>query len=515
MRGKVICVTSQLTHPNVHLTLTWRKPTRPRFIGVIKGLVGVARYCCFSDSIDNAYTAILERVFYHAVPEGFAPPRVPDVEQVTQALSGFRASFIKSITTTVPVPLQVYPERNYRGRKLRLYQRARDNVLGRTYGRDFGKLKSFIKHEKCLEKPKRTVPRVIQPRSPEYNVCVGRYVRHLEHRVYGIIDELWGGRTVMKGLNCIQQGQAVHSAWSSFSQPVAVMLDAVRFDQHVSVPMLAWEHSIYLAFYPPQYRPELEWLLSMQLFNKGSIVCPDGKLTYSVNGCRASGDMNTAMGNVLIMCAAIHAMISSLEIKARLLNNGDDCCLIVERRDVDRLRDAIQPWFDRLGFIIDVEGTTDTIESISFCQTHPVFDGSSWVMVRDPHVAISKDVTILKRWSSREYSVYLHQLGVCGRAAYGNMPVWSSFYRCLERSCSDDISPGLRAHVSAPILDSGLGRLSAGASAGTTITEACRASFWLAFGISPVSQRYLEAHFDRMSPGSGDLYPGFAESLLF
>lgn len=515
MPANVLCVNSQLTHPKVHVDLTRRKPAKPRFIGVISGLAGVARYCCFSDSIDNAYTSLMERVFYHAVPSGFAPPKVPDVKQVVQVLSVFRSAFDKYVTTTVPVPLQVYPEVNYRGRKLRIYQRARDNVLGRTFGAGFGRLRSFIKHEKCLEKPKRIVPRLIQPRSPEYNVCVGRYIRHLEHRIYSIIDKVWGGPTVMKGLNCIQQGQAIFSAWSSFSHPVAVMLDAVRFDQHVSIPILQWEHSIYLAFYPQQYRPELEWLLSMQLFNSGSIVCPDGKVTYTVNGCRASGDMNTAMGNVLIMCASVYSLIHSLGIRARLINNGDDCCLIVEKGDLDRLIDTIGPWFDGLGFIIDVEGSTTVMEQIKFCQAHPVFDGVRWVMVRDPHVAISKDVTILKRWSMREYEVYLHQLGICGLSAYGNMPMWSAFYRCLERSCSDDIRDGLRAHVSAPILDSGLGRLSMGASVGTNITDAARASFCLAFGITPCTQRYLEDKFDSMSPGSGKLFAGFALSLLF
>lgn len=511
----MLCVDSQLTHPKVHLTLARRKPTKPRFIGIIRGLVGIARYCCFDDSIINANTAILERVFYHAVPGGFAPPRVPDLEQVIQVLSVFKREFLKYVTTTVPVSLLVYPELNYRGRKLRIYQRARDNVLGRTYGGDFGRLKSFIKHEKVMLKSKRTVPRVIQPRSPEYNVCVGRYIRHLEHRIYSIIDRMWGGPTVMKGLNCSQQGHAFSRGWSEFAHPVAVMLDAVRFDQHVSVPVLSWEHSIYLAFFPGQYRPELEWLLSMQLFNRGSIVCPDGKLTYAVNGCRASGDMNTAMGNVLIMCSAVYSLVRSLDIKARLFNNGDDCCLIVERGDVGRLRDAIHPWFEGLGFIIDVEGEVEVLEQINFCQTHPVFDGESWSMVRDPHVAISKDVTILKRWSMREYEVYLHQLGVCGLSTYGNMPVWSAFYACLERSCSDNISSGLRAHVSAPILESGLGRLSQGMSVGREITDASRASFWLAFGMSPVAQRYMEAYFSNFHPGTGALYAGFAESLIF
>lgn len=459
----------------------------------------------------------MERVFYHAVPGGFAPPTVPDRETVVRVLDVFRRRFCRLITRTVPVALQVYPELNYRGRKLLIYQRARDNVLGRTYDeRTFGKLKTFIKHEKILEKNKRLVPRVIQPRSPEYNVCVGRYIRQLEHRVYANIDRLWGGHTVMKGLNCLQQGDAIAKAWSEFSRPVAVMLDAVRFDQHVSVPMLSWEHSIYLEYFPPSYRAELEWLLSMQLFNVGSVSCPDGQLRYRVNGCRASGDMNTAMGNVLIMCGAMYAFVVSRGIYARLINNGDDCCLIVEEGQLEIVRGEINGFFNDLGFIIDVEGVARTLEHISFCQTHPVFDGVRWCMVRDPNSAISKDVTILKSWSEKEYQVYLHELGVAGLAAYGNMPVWAAFYRTLSRSRAEGVvSSGLREHVRAPITDSGLGRLSSGVDNRGVITWQARASFALAFQLNPDTQRFLESYYDQSEPGTRIMFPGFARSLLF
>ncbi len=458
----------------------------------------------------------MERVFYHAVPGGFARPLVPDVEVVTRVLSVFTETFVSAIVRTVPVSLMVYPEENYRGRKLRLYQRARDHVLGRTYGRNFGALSTFIKHEKIMMKPKRLVPRVIQPRSPEYNVCVGRYIRQLEHRVYHMIDRLWGGPTVMKGLNCTQQGAAIASAWQSFSNPVGVMLDAVRFDQHVSVPMLQWEHSIYLQFFPPAYRPELEWLLSMQLFNRGTVRCPDGSLRYQVDGCRASGDMNTAMGNVLIMCGSMYAFVRELKVNARLINNGDDCCLIVEREHCALVMSKLAAFYEQLGFIIDVEGVARELEMVSFCQTHPVFDGERWTMVRDPNVAISKDVTILKRWAEKEYAVYLQELGIAGLAAYGNMPIWSSFYRCLTRATvAGHVSDGLRRHVQAPILDSGLGRLSRGVDNDGAITWQARASFAVAFGLTPDVQRYLESYYDRMVPGSSTLCRGFALSRIF
>jgi len=509
-------VKSNLTNPSVRLSLIGRGPHKPHFIGIISGLCGVARYCCFDNTIHNAYTAIMERVFYHVTAVGFVRPHVPNMETVNLVLSEFRVAFVALIERTVPVPLSVYPENNYKGRKLLVYKKARDHVMGRTYGRNFGALKTFIKHEKILVKEKRLVPRVIQPRSPEYNVCVGRYIRQLEHKVYSVIDRLWGGPTVMKGLNCVQQGQVIASAWYSFSNPVAIMLDAVRFDQHVSVPMLSWEHGIYLEHFPVCFRPELEWLLSMQLFNRGKINCHDGSLTYHVNGCRASGDMNTAMGNVLIMCASMWSLCKKHHVKARLINNGDDCCLIVDRASIGIINTNISAFYQTLGFVIEIEGCVSMLEQIQFCQTHPIRVGLDWVMVRDPKVAISKDVTILKNWSPKEYGVYLRELGRAGLAAYADLPVWGAFYRCLSRSqVTGPVSSRLVQHVSVPILDSGLGRLTRGVQRGGPVLDSTRTSFALAFGLIPQVQRHLESYYGSMDPGPRCVFPGPAESLLF
>jgi len=511
----VIEISTELSHPKVTVSRIGSAAVKPRFIGVIQGLAGITSYCCFSNTVENAYTAIMERVFYHKVGEGFARPLIPEFDTIVRAFNVFLLDFMQGVTTTVPVALQVYPEMNYRGRKLRLYQKARDNVLGRTHGADFGHLKAFIKHEKIMMKDKRLVPRVIQPRSPEYNVCVGRYIRQLEHRIYDNIDSMWSGPTVMKGRNCVQQGHSFAMAWQSFSNPKAIMLDAVRFDQHVSAPMLQWEHEIYLKYFPPAFRGELAALLRMQLRNHGAIRCADGRVKYEVEGCRASGDMNTAMGNVLIMCAAIYSYAREHEITMRLMNNGDDCCLIVEREVVDHISATLPGWFNDLGFIIDIEGVVDALPKISFCQTHPVFDGSGWVMVRDPATAASKDVTILKKWQDKEYRCYLNQLGVCGLSAYGNLPFWKSFYGCLRRSDASDASAGLIAHVTQPILDSGLGRLATNTHREGPITDTARASFAEAFGMNPAVQRYWEKYFDTMKPGEGGLFPPSAAALHF
>lgn len=510
-RGTVTETLTTLSHPKVTVNRCGRGLVKPRFIAFLEGLTSRAQYCCFSNTIENALSAVLERVFYHKVGDGFARPFIPTEGVVNSYLAPFLQAFQQRLTTTVPVSLSVYPEQNYWGRKLKLYQKARDNVRGRTLWEDrskalsleFAKLKSFVKHEKILLKDdKRLVPRLIQPRSPEYNVMVGRYIRQLEHRIYDRIETVWGGPTVMKGRNCVQQGAAINGAWMQFSNPTAIMLDAVRFDQHVSVPMLRWEHKVYLEYFRGPDQQELRRLLEMQEVNRGTVTCQDGQLKYEVQGCRASGDMNTAMGNVLIMCAAIYSMRVKLGIKMRLINNGDDCCLIVERDAVSEVLREIPSWFGTLGFIIEVEGTTNVLEEIGFCQTHPVNDGSRWVMVRDPKCAISKDATIIKNWSTREMRCYIQQLGICGYSTYGNMPIFKSFYNCLRRFGDEQYSAGMVKHVSMDIMESGLGRLSLKSAVSDTITDTARTSFAMAFGITPDVQKHLENIYDHMHPAS-------------
>lgn len=199
------------------------------------------KYCCFADTAVNAHTALMERVYYHQEQGRFVTPFVPQMSHVSHALRPMFSRFAAMAVRVPPVPLAVYPAVSYVGRKRQLYQRAADVVSARGHRVSDSHLSTFIKHEKIMEKPKRLVPRVIQPRRPEYNVLVGRYIRHLEKPIFGIINKVFGAPTVMKGMDAFVQGQSFANSWAQFAHPVAVMLDAARFDQHVSIPLLSWE----------------------------------------------------------------------------------------------------------------------------------------------------------------------------------------------------------------------------------------------------------------------------------
>jgi len=470
--------------------------------------MGRAKFISFDNTTANACTALMERVFYHVENGRFVPPALPLIGEVPKILeSAFRA-LRKRISLSTPMSVLEFPERSYSGLKLKIYRKAARNVFLRGVSQRDAGMRSFVKFEKILLKPKRIVPRLIQPRTPEYNVEVGRYIKHLEHSIYHILDDMWGGPTVMKGLNSFQQGKAFADAWTEFSNPVAIMLDAVRFDQHVSVDLLKWEHAVYLLHYRGDDRANLARVLSWQLHNHGVIDTDDSRIKYSVDGCRMSGDMNTALGNCLLMCSIIYSMLRGLGIKARLFNNGDDCCIIAEYEHFDVISGVIDPYFRKLGFLIDVEGMARELEHVSFCQTSPVFDGTRWRMVRDPRICLSKDSTCLKRWTGKEWYAYWCCFGKCGLSLTAGIPIFQDFYSSFIRYGDGiEISERLAAHVSE--LNSGMYQLSRGIVArDKPITDSARFSFARAFGITPEVQRHLEQYFRGVRPIPPEVWPG-------
>lgn len=76
--------------------------------------------------------------------------------------------------------------------------------------------------------------------------------------------------------------------------------------------------------------------------------------------------MNTSSGNCFTMVGLVYSYMTSLGIKWRLANNGDDCVLMVERRDLNKLQ-GLCKWFSEMGFTMESEGSVDVFEQIVFC----------------------------------------------------------------------------------------------------------------------------------------------------
>jgi len=394
----------------------------------------------------------------------------------------------------------------YKGRKRTIYQQAVDSLEVKALTRIDSHLRTFVKAEKINFSSKvDPAPRVIQPRNPRYNAVVGCYLRPLEHRLYQAVDSIFHETTIFKGLNAVMVARKLKNKWDKFTKPVAIGLDASRFDQHVSRQALEWEHSVYLGCFGSKYQAELKKLLGWQINNIGVAHCRDGKAKYSVDGCRMSGDMNTALGNCLIMCALVHAFMKHISVeKFSLANNGDDCVLIVEFGYHHKVMGELSDWFLDMGFHMKVEQPVCRFEQIEFCQTHPVrtinryveaqdrFE-EDYIMVRNAPVALAKDCISLKPvQTEKAFKKYLTSVGECGMALCGRVPIYQEFYQSMIRS-----GQGHRYKKDDPLLQGqGLYYWSQGLDRHHgTIPAYVRESFHAAFDITPDQQVLLEKYY--------------------
>lgn len=448
----------------------------------------------FNHSLATLKRAVAERVFFVKENGRFVrPPRPVNFER---SLRGVRSQLRRFLPRTVPWTYDEFVE-SCRGRKKELYAAARDSLFaaGPVTRKDAG-VEVFIKYEKtdCTTKAD-PVPRVISPRSPRFNICVGRFLKKLEPKLFRSLGKLFGSPTVIKGYNAYESARILREKWDSFSTPVAIGLDASRFDQHVSEEALRWEHAIYLDCFPiKRHRDKLAKLLNMQINNRCVGYCPDGKLRYRVRGTRMSGDMNTSLGNCVLMCSMIKAYADHVGLSVQLANNGDDCVVFLEKADLGRFSDGLFEWFYSMGFNMKIEDPVTEFGGIEFCQTKPVFDGNRWVMCRNPSAVQAKDTVFLQNYQSeKQVRNWMHAVGTGGLRLTGCLPVLQNFYRVLQEEGIPGIIP--RDYMSwymrqqADSMDRDFG----------PVTAEARASFHDSFGITPEEQVLLEEYFDQWS----------------
>nr|UHS72295.1 MAG: hypothetical protein 2 [Tombusviridae sp.] len=388
---------------------------------------------------------------------------------------------------------------HYGGAKRKCYEAAVASFKERPLERRDCRVKVFTKDE--YRKPG-GAPRAIQPRSPRFNVKLGRYIKHLEHKIFHAIDEIFDPsarhRTVAKGMNMTDRGNTIADMWHSFNDPIAVGLDASRFDQHINSLLLKHEHMIYHMWSTGKGEdlPPLSTLLRSQLVNHGVYHGPDGCIKYKVNGCRMSGDMNTSLGNVIIMCTLMYAYFESKGLlhSVKLLNDGDDCVIIMDRRNLRKFQEGLTDWFLEMGLTMEYDGIYRTLEEIEFCQSRPVKMGKEgYRLCPRPTKRLYSDLITTKNVASKK--VYGKQIGAiagCGLAASSGLPIFQSFYQWLGRGATPWIpEQGSYYHKFRQELVSGMEMKA------RDILWSDRMSFYFAFDITPKEQLLMENYFNK------------------
>lgn len=469
---------------------------RERSYTRVSGVAPDVELVPFNNDIRTLHRAVVERVFTVKSNGEFTRPPRPVEGHFDSTMAGVAEKLRKLLPSTAPVSHQFFVD-SYKGRKREFYQLALEQMReGRSTLENDARLNVFVKYEKTdWTSKKDPVPRVISPRDPKFNIRVGRYLKHLEKLMFKSLSGLFNHPTVLKGYNAERSAQLLHEKWDMFRKPVAVGLDASRFDQHVSLEALRWEHKMYLECFPvKKHKDRLRRLLKLQEINHCTGYTPDGKLKYTVKGTRMSGDMNTSLGNCVLMVSMIKAYADYCGINLQLANNGDDCVVFMEQSDLAGFSAGVYDWFLRMGFNMAIEEPAYDFEQIEFCQTKPVFDGHGWIMCRNPRTALAKDSVMLQAYQSpREFGEWLNAVGIGGLRLAGGLPIFQELYlnyvrsgRLGKRSHQELLSWSFR-HAT-----EGMQR-SYGA-----VSPHARASFYWAFDITPDEQICLESYYSQL-----------------
>lgn len=269
---------------------------------------------------------------------------------------------------TVPIwrPEQVV--KHYTGRKRRKYERAFERIGVTANQKKSSYITGFIKPDKYNDRIYEKDPRMIQYRTPEYSAELAQYLKPMEKILYNIKgnggkNELPNTPVIAKGLNHQQRAELLKEKLSKFKDPVILLGDATRFDAHCQEPKLKAEHNIYTKMNTSH---RLKTLLKWQLRNK--CRTKNGS-KYKTVAKRMSGDMNTALGNCIIMLLTILWVYMNILID--FLIDGDDSLTIMERSDWEKYKDYIQTRWTRTGFIMKLT-VVDRIEDIEFCKSKVV-----------------------------------------------------------------------------------------------------------------------------------------------
>lgn len=451
----------------------------------------------------NTLRGIIERIFLVKGDDGVMGAPVQPLKNIFKLRC---SQLVQKLVWRVPPAVPLTYEQFISSRpnhKRTLYQRAHESLKNLEISEVDRVWKIFVKAEKLnLSNKPDPSPRIIYPRDPRYNIELGKFITAIEHDVYRSLDKLFGHRSIAKGRNGDERADMLMEAWNQFDKPVAIGVDAARFDQHTSIPALQMEHSVYNKIFKGD--PELQKLLSWQLKNKGVAYFEDASIKLKVDGRRGSGDMNTALGNVIIMSLMIMAYIRDFNINSRVIDDGDDAILIVETRDLGRILDTIKPYFKDFGYKLKVEGIYRHIYDVEFCGSRLYRDGVHSTMIRCVDDCLDKDLISTKpirdevSWRNQCTSI-----GMCGSSLMGNVPIAHAFYKALMLNGSYDISF---------MYNSGMHWLSKNMEKRGAVTQFGRYWYWLMTDITPDEQIEIEKDYGGIRPSWEDGPTGYKDN---
>lgn len=418
--------------------------------------------------------------------------RVPDPDPIFVRRARSVAHRIADWLGRYTIPMDGEWIERYSGRKRTLYENARLDLMFEPISRRDRFTKSFIKAEKVFDVSKD--PRMIQARMPRYNYEIGNFLKPLEHKLYRLKGtrclKKWfpSTRLIAKGLDSRARATLIRSKLEQFSHGVCYGIDASRFDAHVNKQLLTVEHAVYLRAW--RGNKLLQRLLSYQIVNHG---WTGNGIRYKCPGGRMSGDMNTALGNCILMCIIIAVAMQELGLTTNqwdMLCDGDDALIFTDATTF--APNELVAQMARAGMSIKIESVARTVEEVEFCQSKPIVTEDGEKMVRDPVKVLTSALASNKWFREPKYvDGHLTRLGKCYLSICMGVPVLQEFAMAMLRNGHGRV---LRTQAMTGCMYKAVQEFRAhgGHITPVRISSLARISFAEAFAISPVEQMLVE-----------------------
>lgn len=349
---------------------------------------------------------------------------------------------------------------------------------------------AFIKIEKwsAVDLPVK-VPRLIQFRSPQYTLEVGRRLAPFE-------DILWktercGMKIFAKGMNTFQMAEELLKHWQSLSDPIGICTDYSKFDSCILTEWIQAEAAIYKRFIDDDLVGEL---MDKQLKNRG--YTRNG-IRYTCEGRKMSGEYNTSCGDSLVNLMVTDYAFGCVNIDPDMelvpFINGDDNVNIISKTGVEenKLVEGLKIAMARAGFDVKIDCVNE-FEKISFCQHSPIqVRPGMWRMVRNPRRAISRGCYSVRKYGGKAWLRLLASMAKCEAVLGDGVPIMSAWARYLQRASRG--AKGLSVEIE---YRAALEMKTREVEPLVGIHSVARDSVWKAFAIPPDDQVAIEAWLD-------------------
>lgn len=414
---------------------------------------------------------------------------------------------VATIGRVPPIGLRQAAKRLIQSHGSGLYGRAYHSLFLSPLSELDARVKMFIKAEKwdVPHDEQLKDPRAIQYRGPRFNIVLASHLYPLYDAYY---DRMCGEHGLCGcysgiGLSTRDRAALIRRLFNRFPDPAAWCADYTRFDAHLGEDALRAEHGVYTTVLGK--KKGLKWMLRMQLKLKGRGVWGT---RYKRRGARVSGDLNTLGGNTIVNQLAFIAAVQVLGLVGCVVAvlTGDDAVILGSRRHVRRFAEGAPAIFREMGLVVEGEMAYN-LEEIEFCSSKLVeLDPGCWDSVRVfPKPLVCDLHTANVTASKKQRLVNSRASAICAALAYAGQPVYHAL-ACYMLAHSEPLAGKVEEFSPADFLrqsDQDTARRLSQAvhrapitaileALGRGPTECARASFALAFGVSPSEQVLLE-----------------------